>query len=81
MAKMVKVTIEIDDELLKKVKSRAKKNYFDTREQVEDIIRRSMLNWRNTSKNMNDKIDDKLVSIFSKRKKARNKIGRKKKKS
>ena len=73
MAKMVKITIEIDDELLRKVKSRAKKNYLGTRGQIEDIIRRSMLNWKTTSQQINDKIDDKLVGIFSRSKKGRRK--------
>ncbi len=59
----MKLTISLDDNELKILRKRAKKNLLDLREQVEDIVRRSCINAGiNTS---NRKTDDELVNIFS----------------
>lgn len=62
-----KVTIYLDSSIMKIVKQRAKKNFLTIEEQIEDIIRRSSINLRKMSKPP-EKIDDLLVSIFSRRK-------------
>ena len=71
---MSKLTICLDEAVLKILKKRAKKNLMTIREQVEDIIRRSCIN-SNKGTSSNFKCDDKLVAIFSK-----DNRGRKKKK-
>jgi len=59
----MKLTIDLDDNEVKILRKRAKKNLLDLREQVEDIVRRSCINAGiNTS---NRKTDDELVNIFS----------------
>jgi hypothetical protein len=59
----MKLTIDLDDNEVKILRKRAKKNLLDLREQVEDIVRRSCINAGiNTS---NRKTDDDLVNIFS----------------
>ena len=73
---MPTLTIEIDDEVAKILKKRADKNFLTSREQAEDIIRRSIVSYKKNTGNSEDtKIDDSLVNIFS-----RSKKGRKKKK-
>lgn len=67
---MPQITIDIDDKVYKVLASRAKKNLMTIREQAEDIIRRSAANSKKA--NPSDKVDDTLVSVFS-----RNKRGRK----
>ena len=70
----MKLTISLDDEEVKILKRRAKKNLLTLREQVEDIIRRSCVSSsKGTYRPL--KIDDKLVGVFS-----RERRGRKKKK-
>ena len=74
--KMSKLTISLDEDELKILKKRAKKNFLTIREQVEDIIRRSCINAKNNSSSTSSvKCDDKLVEVFS-----RDRRGRKKKK-
>ena len=70
---MVKITIEFDEKVLKKLKARAGKNLLSVREQIEDIVRRSTVNFGSAVRRI--KIDDRLVSIFS-----RQRSGRKRKK-
>jgi len=71
---MPSLTISLDDEEVKILKKRAKKNLLTIREQVEDIIRMSCI--RSSKGGYRPlKCDDKLVAIFS-----RQKSGRKKKK-
>ena len=67
---MPQITIDIDDRIYKVLSARAKKNLMTVREQAEDIIRRSAANTKKSTSE--DKIDDTLVSVFS-----RNKRGRK----
>ncbi|MBR9704495.1 hypothetical protein GOV12_03730 [Candidatus Pacearchaeota archaeon] len=73
---MAKITIDLSDDELKILKSRGKKNYLSTKEQIEDIIRRSIISYKKSRyKNISGETDDKLVNIFS-----RSRRGRKKKK-
>jgi len=68
----MKLTINLDEEEVKILEKRAKKNLLTLKEQVEDIIRLSCIR---TSKGTYNpiKIDDKLVAIFSREKKGRKK--------
>lgn len=60
----MRLTIELDDEEVKILKRRGKKNILTLREQVEDIIRRSCIKAK-SSNIPRSKSDDKLVDIFS----------------
>lgn len=62
---MPSITINIDEDAKTVLDKRAKKNFLTLRELVEDIVRRSAIR---TSKNIpEDKTDDELISIFSRR--------------
>ncbi len=67
------VCVFLNNEILSVLTKRAKKNSMTLGEQIEDILRRSSIRKRARSRKI--KIDDFLVSIFS-----RNKTGPKKKK-
>ena len=69
------VTLFLKDDIMKVLEKRAKKNMFTISEQIEDIIRRSTVNQLRKKSPYDAKVDDKLVSIFS-----RYKTGPKKKK-
>jgi hypothetical protein len=71
---MPALTISIDEEIKKVIEKRAKKNLMTLREQVEDIIRRSAVNYKAGTKTTT-KVDDRLVEVFS-----REMRGRKRKK-
>lgn len=58
------ITLFLSQELINHLEKRAKKNMMDLSEQIEDILRRSTINQWKTSI-YDEKIDDKLVSIFS----------------
>lgn len=75
----MKITIGLEDEEVKILKRRAKKNFLTLKEQVEDIIRRSCIR---TSKGTyrTIKVDDPLVPIFSREMRGRKKKISKKKK-
>ncbi len=66
----MKITIEIDPEEEKILRRRAKKNLMTLKEQVEDIIRRSCVNFKKI-KYRKIKVDDKLVAIFSRERRGR----------
>ena len=66
---MPDITISIDDEAKKVLIKRAKKNMFTLREQIENIIRKSAIRSKNTDSRQDIKVDDRLVSIFSKKSK------------
>ncbi len=70
----MKLTISLEDEEVKILKKRAKKNILTLKEQVEDIVRRSCISSKSGS-STSIKVDDKLVAVFS-----RDQRGRKKKK-
>ena len=60
------LTIRLDDEEVKILKKRAKKDMLELREEVEDIIRRSCINSKSKNSLSSGNIgDDKLLGIFS----------------
>ena len=62
------VTLFLDEEVLELLEKRAKKNMFTVSEQIEDILRRSVLSLKNKKKTTtNEKIDDTLLKIFSRK--------------
>lgn len=68
-----KITIYLDSEVLEAIDKRARKNIFTIPEQIEDILRRSVINGKKNIAKM-EKLDDSLVAIFS-----RNTKGKKRK--
>ncbi len=72
---MPSITIQIDEDVKKIISSRAKKNMFSLKEQIEDILRKSAVRTKKSSQYKQIKVDDKLVAVFS-----RERRGRKKKK-
>ena len=73
---MPSVTINIDEKVKKIISKRAKKNLLSLREQIEDILRKSAVRTKSSVGYKALKIDDRLISAFS-----REKRGRKKKKA
>jgi hypothetical protein len=65
---MPQLTIDIDDDVQKIISKRAKKNLMTLREQVEDILRKSAVSTKNKAGSSSDKVDDTLVSVFSREK-------------
>ena len=61
----MKITISLDDEEIKILEKRAKKNLLTVKEQVEDIIRKSAVRTKSGTKTQTIKVDDRLVGIFS----------------
>jgi hypothetical protein len=59
------VCIFLTHELIRKLEKRANKNMFTLSEQVEDILRRSCINTQSTKQ---EKLDDTLVALFSRKK-------------
>lgn len=65
-----KIELFLDSEVINLLEKRAKKNLMTLPEQIEDILRRSCsIQLRKTRPQ--EKLDDLLVSIFSRRKKGR----------
>ena len=62
---MPDLTISISDDTKTILTKRAKKNLFTLREQIEDIVRQSAIRTKATKSSSTPKVDDKLVSIFS----------------
>ena len=62
-----KIAIYLDDKLLSKLESRAKKNMLNLHEQIEEILRRSTLNMRKKTP-AEEKVDDKFITFFSRKK-------------
>jgi hypothetical protein len=61
------ITIFLDDELRTALEKRAKKNMLTLPEQVEDILRRSTLNQKLKKSVPDEKLDDKLIGLFSRK--------------
>ena len=59
------VCIFLNNEISAKLQKRAKKNLFTISEQIEDILRRSCATKRR--KKFVDNIDDKLLALFSRK--------------
>ena len=77
---MKKITISLDDDELKILKKRAKKNLLSLKEQIEDIVRRSCIRSKQGKGYKALKIDDKLVVIFSRDRRGRSRKKKIKKK-
>ena len=75
---MPQITISIDDEVKAILSKRAKKNLLTLREQIEDILRKSAVRTKSGTTQSEPKIDDRLVSIFSRAKRKRRKAKKKK---
>lgn len=71
----MKITISLSDEEVKTLNKRAKKNILSLKEQIEDIIRRSCINYKKPSYSR-VKPDDRLVSIFSRERRGKPSIKR-----
>jgi hypothetical protein len=67
-----KVTIYLDNEILKNLEKRAKKNILNLHEQIEDILRRSVLSCKKGYPQP-IKVDDKFIEIFSRERRGRKK--------
>lgn len=70
---MTTVSIKLDKDEIKVLEKRAKKNLMTLQEQINDIIRRSCVNSLNKSSSPKEKIDDRLVSVFSRQKRRKKK--------
>ena len=68
----MKITISLDEEEIKILKRRAKKNLLTLKEQVEDIVRRSCVSSRKRLGYKKVKVE-KIVGIFSREKRRRKK--------
>ena len=66
-----KIEIYLDYEIIKNIEKRAKRNMLSLPEQIEDIIRRSCVRSKSIKPLQPEKIDDLLVSVFSRRKSGR----------
>lgn len=64
------ICIYLDDSVLAKIEKRAKRNLLTTSEQIEDIVRRSAVNAKGPATKP-EKLDDLLVTIFSRKKRKR----------
>lgn len=63
-----KICIYLDSDVLKILDKRAKKNMFTISEQIDDILRRSSITSKGKTK-PDEKLDDTLISLFSRRRK------------
>ncbi len=72
------VCIFLSDDILNVLEKRSRKNLFTIGEQIEDILRRSAVH-KSTSTSKNKKIDDLLISVFSRSPRGRKKKPKKKK--
>ena len=67
----MKITINIDEDVGRILKKRAGKNLLTLREQIEDILRKSAVRTKSRKSHRAIKIDDRLVSVFSREKRGR----------
>ena len=68
-----KVCIYLDSDVLHVIEKRAKKNLFTITEQIEDILRRSSVSSQKVSR-PNEKLDDMLLTIFSRKRHKRKRL-------
>tara|TARA_Y100000310_G_scaffold342094_1_gene443752 strand:- start:2059 stop:2259 length:201 start_codon:yes stop_codon:yes gene_type:complete len=61
------ITVEIDDKIREQLKKRAKKEVLSLKELIVDILRRSVVSYKK-SKGSEDKVDDKILTFFSRKK-------------
>ena len=62
------ISIDLDESLIKALEKRAKSNHLSVREQMKDIIVRSMSGWGKKSSSYGDPKVEKMVKIFSRKK-------------
>ena len=62
------VTLFLNEDVIKALEKRAKKNMLTVSEQIEDILRRSTISQLKKKSPYEPKIDDALVSVFSRKK-------------
>jgi len=67
------ITVYLDDDLVKIIDKRAKKNMMNFNEQVEDILRRSCLSMKKQKSVFDKNLDDKFIGLFSRRNTGRKK--------
>ena len=67
---MPTITITIDAEIQKIIGKRAKKNLLTIKEQIEEIVRQSAIRTKTGSVSSSTNVDDRLVEIFSRNKRA-----------
>lgn len=60
------MTIHLDNEVLKIIEKRAKRNMLSAKEQIEDIVRRSCANTKKNSA-VKDDVDDLFLRLFSRK--------------
>jgi hypothetical protein len=60
------ITVSVPASLYKLLEQRAKKGLMDINDLIVDILRRSMLSYRKRS-STDDKTDDSLVPLFSRK--------------
>ncbi len=65
------VSIFLSDDLLGILEKRAKKNMQTLSEQIEDVLRRSCVTYKGGKSLNQEKLDDKLVGIFSRKRTGR----------
>ncbi len=63
-----KVCIYLDSDVLKLLDRRARRNMFTLTEQIDDILRRSVLNAKKLRRET-EKLDDMLIGLFSRKRK------------
>ena len=61
------ISIDIDEKLLKALEKRAKSNHLSVREQIKDIVVRSMSGWGKKSIPYGDQRVSKMVKVFSRK--------------
>jgi hypothetical protein len=60
------ISVNVDSELYALLEKRAKKELLDIDDLVSDILRRSMLSYKKSG-SVEDKTDDSLVRLFSRK--------------
>lgn len=60
------ISVNVDSELYALLEKRAKKELLDLDDLISDILRRSMLSYKKSS-SVEDKTDDSLVRLFSRK--------------
>jgi len=66
-----KIEILIDNTVLKSIEKRANRNIFTLNEQIEDILRRSCVNLNKKKGFEEEKLDDKFIALFSRKKQSK----------
>ena len=77
---MPQITISIDEDVKKIISKRAEKNLLTLREQIEEILRKSAVRTKTSDKYKTIKVDDALISVFSRERKGPKKKKKVKKK-